>query len=377
MASGSWAEVPIATTLARLDPGQNASLNPNFPAIAPWDPNGIRHTGIVTAWCGAAFDESTDRYWLGVGGGHTDYFGNEVYSGTMNSESPTWAMVRKPSGSKGLAAVVFDNSVMNTAKYADGRPRAFHSYNGWVYVPGAGPVLTSGSGVGSPNAGGKRIWAFIQEADGETLFTTECTLYSSDYGGQPATCYDSRRHAIWFFPNNNSTLGVRYDIPTSGGANTGTFRSVGSTLDKLGYVSATYLPDDDCILLGMSNYAETAGSWAVIDCASEAVYRPVFSGSGAIGSTQGQGQPRWVASLGSACVWNNAGSTTLITRLVKPSNPRTGTWLIDTLPVIAANTVAPAAKTRNGTYGRFAYSRRMGGFLVFSATAGPTYFYKL
>lgn len=373
--SASWVEVPVAATLASRDPGQDASINPNYPSRAPWDPSGARQAAIVYAWCGAVFDEASDTYWIGPAGGHGDYGGNEIYRGTFHAASPTWSLVRKPSGAIGNTISLNDGGESGGV-YSDGRPRAMHTYNRQVYVPGVGPVMCGIAGVYSSGSGGKRVFAFIGKKTGEARFSSECTLYMQDYLDGAGACYDSRRHALWLFPKGTSAA-VRYDIPTADGPHKGLFHTVGAAASKLGYVSATYLPDDDCILIGTSNYAEDAGSWMVLDCADGRYYTPMFSGSGALGSTQGQCQPRWVPSLGAACAWNNAASTTLITRLIKPANPRTGKWIVDTLPVSGANTVVPTAKTANGTFGRFAYSSRMGGFLVFNSTSGPTYFYKI
>lgn len=375
LAPGSWGRVPVATTLASIDPGKNPGINPNYPDIAPWDPNGIRQACIVTAWCGAAYDEATDNYWLATAGGHTDYGGNEVYRGTFNSAAPAWAMVRPPSGAVGNAITLNDGRE-STGVYADGRPRSQHTYNRNVYVPGVGPVVCGISAVYSTAAGGKRAFVFIDEKSGEAAYASECTLYLRDYLEGAGACYDSRRHAVWLFPKNTSAA-IRYDVPANGEAHTGSYTAVGSSVDKLGYVSATYLPDDDCILIGTSSYAEDAGYWMVLDCATGKYYRPAFSGAGPIGKTQGQCQPRWVAALGAVCTWNNIGKVRQITRLLKPANPRTGAWTVGTLPTNPDTSYGPTPKTPNGTFGRFAYSPRMGGFLLFNDTAGSTYFYKI
>lgn len=76
-------------------------------------------------------------------------------------------------------------------------------------------------------------------------------------------------------------------------------------------------------------------------------------------------------------MWSNSTNTTQITTLTPGANPRTDAWTVSTLPVSGANAVTPSARVSQGTYGRFAYSPRLGGFLVFNSTSGSHYFYKI
>lgn len=366
----------MAASLSTLDPGQNATINPNFPSAAPWDSNGAKHVGIVADWNGAAFDQATDRYWLGLAGGHQSYGGNEVYKAEMSAAGPFWSMVRRPSGAIGNVITINDGQEA-TGIYPDGRPRSGHTYNRLIHVPGVGPVMC-GVGTVYINAGGKCFWAFIDETTGEHSFTTDPGLSVDNMDGA-AACYDPSRRAIWWFESRTSQGAYRYDIPSSGPAHLGTFTAVGSAFDKKGYVTATYLPDDDCILVGCDNFEPTASSqvWYVFDCATGLVTTPTFTGSLSGSMRLGKQAWPWVPALGKLCSWDNASSTTLISTLQPTGNPRTAGWTVSSLPVSGANAVTPGAAAGNGTFGRFAYSSRMGGFLVFSSTSGAINFYKI
>jgi hypothetical protein len=372
----TWVVVPMSNTLSDLDPGANPALNPNYPSPAPWDPDGARQVCIVTAWCGAAYDQDSDNYWLATAGGHSDYGGNEVYSGAFNSASPAWTLVRPPSGAIGNV-ITLDDGQESTGLYSDGRPRSQHTYNRNVWVPGAGPVVCGISSVYRTAAGGKRVFVFIDES-GEANYSSECTLCATNDLEGAGACYDSQRHAIWLFAKN-TTAAIRYDIPGSGGAHTGSFTGVGSSVSVAGYASATYLPDDDCILVQCSNFEPAAESPArfVFDCATGTVYTPTFSGSVSGGLRLGKQQWHWVGSLGVVASWDNSTSRTLITTLTPPADPRSGTWTVGSLSVDGSNAVTPDAATANGTFGRVAYSPTFGGFLVFNSTSGSTYFFKL
>lgn len=371
--SGTWVEVPMAATLSSVDPSRSSQYNPRYPSAPEWSGSGGQSM-IVTAWCGAAYDEATDTMWLGVGGGHRDYAGNEVYRCGFFDSAPTWEMVRPPSGAVGNLLTTNDGRE-STGLYADGRPRAVHTYNKWVYVPGVGPVLGVHGNTSYSAAAGRTWSVFIDPTTGEASFTVDHSI--AGIATAMGACYDQSRHAIWLAPSNTSTI-YRYNIPTSGGAHTGSAaRAIGSGGMSRYYTSLTYLPGHDCLLVGQSDEDSTSGSWRVFDCATGVAYSPTFNGSAPMGGGNGKTQPRWVPALGAVCAWHNSSNTTQITKLTPGADPRTGAWTVSALPVSSSNAVTPSGRVSQGTYGRFAYSPRLGGFLVFSSTSGSTYFYKI
>jgi hypothetical protein len=170
----------------------------------------------------------------------------------------------------------------------------------------------------------------------------------------------------------------RYGVPTTGQPNTGSWNRWGVDTQTGVAVSLCYLPDHDCLLVGTGGaYSPGSEGWKVYDCEANTWHLPSFNGALPDGFRPGESQPRWVPALRAACVWDNAGDTTHVVSLQPSGDPRRDAWNISALPVHASNAVVPAPKTANGTFGRFAYSPRMGGFVVFSSHHGPTYFYKL
>jgi len=370
--SGTWTEVPMAATLASIDPTKSPVYNPNYPSPPEWAGNS-GHSSIVIAWCGAAYDEATDSMWLGVGGGHRDYAGNEVYRCGFFDAAPAWTMVRPPSGAVGNRLNTNDGRE-STGLYADGRPRAVHTYNKWVYVPGVGPVLGMHGNTSWSAAAGRTWSVFIDPSNGEAAYSAVHGV--AGIATASGCCYDPSRHAIWMAPSNTSTI-YRYNIPTSGNPNGGSAASAVGSAQSRYYSSLTYLPGHDCLLVGSSDEDGAAGSWRVFDCSSGSSYSPAFNGSAPMGGGNGKTQPRWVPALGAVCAWHNASNTTQITRLTPGANPRTDPWTVSALPVSGSNSTTPTARVSQGTYGRFAYSPRLGGFLLFNSTSGSTYFYKL
>jgi hypothetical protein len=378
-ARSTWMQVPLTALLASVDPMQDAAFNPSFPQSPEWSDGLSRQATVVTAWCGAAYDEGSDTIWLGLGGGHRDYAGNEIYKCHFSTDQPGWVMARPPSGAVGNVLVTNDGQEA-TGVYADGRPRATHSYNKWAYVPGTGPVLMA-HGSTSWRFGGKSWGVFIDPSNGEHAFTSVPDVLSVDRADGAGVCYDPLRRAIWVFEKGTSAA-VRYNLPPGGtAAHLGSYQGVGASWSRGGVVSACYVPGHDVVLVGQNDgYSHGATSnhrWRVFDCATGAVHSPAFTGTLGNGVVPGLCQPRWVPALQAACVWDNTSNTTQISSLKPSGDPRVDPWHIGTLPVSGANTVVPTPATPNGTLGRWAYSPRLGGFFVFNSTAGPTYFYKL
>lgn len=361
-------------TLAAINPINNAAINPNYPAAPEWAPNTLSFDAVVTAWCGAAFNESASEMWVGIHGGHTSYAGNEVMACDFSSETPTWRLVRKPSGAIGNVLNTDDGQEAR-GTYSDGRPRSIHTAGKWCYVPGVGPALMAlGGGAWQPARGGKNWSVFVDERTGEAAYTSE--LANVGLTDNAGTCYDPTRHAIWLSIRNR-TLVTRYNIPASGGVHQGRFTEVGRDDPGYGNQNLCYLPGHDCLLVGDAFDDESVSRWRVMDCKTGEWFRPSFNGVLNGPRSVGSGQLRWVPSLGAACFWDNATQTTLITKVTPGVNARTDPWTIGSLPVSGSNAVNPSARQGNGTYGRFAYAPALGGFLLFNSVSGPTYFYKI
>ena len=141
--------------------------------------------------------------------------------------------------------------------------------------------------------------------------------------------------------------------------------------------AATAPANDKTVYVYLVPWMYDGGTWTPMANFSTTTRPTGNEGTAAGGLTPGRTQMRWVPSLGAFVCWDNTTATTLITRLTPPSNPRTGTWVIDTLPVSGANAVTPSVRAANNTYGRFFYSPTLNGFGLFNSVSGPVYFYAL
>ncbi len=80
---------------------------------------------VITAWNGGIADTLRNRLLI-WGGGHLNYFGNEIYSLNLNSNPPTLTRLNDPSP--------INTSTGCPAALADGNPNTRETFNGLVYL---------------------------------------------------------------------------------------------------------------------------------------------------------------------------------------------------------------------------------------------------
>lgn len=365
MTANTWAVVPVAASLESLNPATDPLLNPNYPAKPEWM-SSMGWSGIMAAWCGACYDHTRDELVLPLQGGHADYAGNEALALDLYKPAPTWRRPRPPSGAVGYLLTTNDGQEAS-GKYSDGRARAIHSYNKPVYVPTDDawwiPVLGNTSWSGSGGA----FWTVrIDRVTGEHTFFGQASSAIAAAPSGSGACYDASRDAIWYFGQNGSRFG-RFRMATK------VWEEMPNVGAQGGSTCLTYIPTIDCILMGNNS------GWQLYDCAAGTM-TPVTTSGTAIAnvSVLGSAQPHYVPSLNAICWWNNSTNAAFINQMVVPaSNPKTSTWAISQLPVAAGNSVVPAVAGANGTFGRFQYSPRLGGFILTHLPTGPVWFYAL
>ncbi len=115
-----WYEIPNT---------QLAPLCPKEPAIE--GNTGCR--AVINAWNGGIADTKRNRLII-WGGGHSDYFGNEVYGLDLNTL--TMSRMTDPSA--------VTNVMSCPEAYSDGRPSARHTYNGLAYLAGLDVMFVYG-----------------------------------------------------------------------------------------------------------------------------------------------------------------------------------------------------------------------------------------
>ncbi len=111
LGAGEWYEVPNSRLDAVAAPASKF----------PWLSGGIY--GIIGCWAGGAFDSQRDRLYVGPGGGHAGYNGNEIYA--FDLASMKWLRLNDP------------DPVIPGTEYTDLNvaPFAMHTYDGVDYCP--------------------------------------------------------------------------------------------------------------------------------------------------------------------------------------------------------------------------------------------------
>ncbi|MBD8525880.1 hypothetical protein [Pseudomarimonas arenosa] len=368
-----WGIVPTGNTLPGINPARDPALNPRL-ASNPNDDRGpwggvLGMAGIIVPWCGACYDRDADALWLPLGGGHADYAGNEAYTLCLADELPTWRMPRPPSGSIPLGLIDLNDGQEASGDYADGRPRAIHSYNKHCYVPGLGPLCTvQGSTAFSGQAGTART-LLLNEMDGEWSTLTSHPAMGVGYG---AACYDSSLNRVWWLGAGTSKLSwLDLDLQQWN------LLSSGSTSQEWSYHALTHVPGHE-ILVQLSD--DIANGFAVWDISSGQRLNPGVDNTrpAHLASAGGKAGGVWVPSLNAIALWHNTtlGSTGAISLLRAPDQPRDQPWSWDSLALLD-NAVLPSTAQAAGTYGRFGYAPNLDGFYLLNSLGGPLLFFAL
>ena len=167
----SAAALPTGLGWHRLQGTAMASLCPAEPSIA----GATGCSAVIDAWNGGIADTCRNRllFW---GGGHNDYYGNEIYALDLAADPPTTVRLTEPSVPPGSC----------TAAAPDGTATSRHTYNGLAYVTHADAMYVVGGATACPNGlEGQDTWTF--DLSGQTWTRKDPTD-----GGPPYNSYNGK-----------------------------------------------------------------------------------------------------------------------------------------------------------------------------------------
>ncbi|HVE41723.1 MAG TPA: hypothetical protein VNM14_17660 [Planctomycetota bacterium] len=173
MPADSWMAVPNSAMRSV------APTNGQFPGT--W---GVSGPGmVIAAWGGGAFDAKRGRLVL-WGGGHADYYGNELYA--FDVATLKWLRLTDP----------FVNPVMDQEVNGDGTPNSRHTYGGLAYIAHADRFFgQAGSLAGIGFATCNRTWTF----DFDAKKWTDRAPATTSGGGFGVNCsYDPATKKVWW-----------------------------------------------------------------------------------------------------------------------------------------------------------------------------------
>ncbi|MGE0786368.1 MAG: hypothetical protein AB7S26_11925 [Sandaracinaceae bacterium] len=162
---------------------------------------------VAAAWGGGAADTTHDRL-LVWGGGHNDYWGNEIYA--LDLTTQTVSRITDPS------PATPNPDDCGVTQLADGRPNSRHTYDNLAYIEHAHRMFAwGGAPACRPGGGSDDTWTFDVDA-------VEWTSMDPTNGGPPAafiasTDYDAQTqlvllhdtHGLWSYDVDTNTYAAR------------------------------------------------------------------------------------------------------------------------------------------------------------------------
>jgi hypothetical protein len=376
IAPGTWAEVS-RNNLADVNPARDPEVNPNHPGPPPWRDN---QGAVLGAWNGGAFasDYGKSGALILVGGGHTDYYGNEVYAFDLDSRS--WQRLTNP----------YRNPSFPIADgiWPDGTPSVSHTYDQVEYHPGtnsfvmmktqhdntggqSSPVVAMFSldGLKPPDSNANRD---ANRANWR-LSPSHAENYTQSGGW---SVYDSKRDLFWANGGAGTRSFVSFDPkPPQAGGRFGAFKSFPHRTSVTDAVAA-YDPVNDIILYTVFRNAPNV--WAV-DLA-----QPAAGNGGNVQITQTGSAPDREAAHGwewsparRAFVYYRRGAGVHELRQ-QGTDWRSDPWQWSEL-TSPENTLVPAGDIKNGVYSKF----RIASFadaeiaVVVNQVDGPVYAFRM
>jgi hypothetical protein len=168
---GQWLELP------------NTKIRSVLPSPVPGGNTGP--TSITVAWNGAAVDSKRSRLII-WGGGHGDYFGNEMYA--LDLPNMSISRLTNPS--------TYCNQSNCTDFLPDNTPTARHTYDGLTYMSHADRFVSFGGALSPCGNGSSKIWTFNFAASQWKMMSPTSPV-DWDGNGQMAV-YDSATQRIYF-----------------------------------------------------------------------------------------------------------------------------------------------------------------------------------
>lgn len=373
----TWMEVPAGNLLSDVDPSNDPAYNPNYPARAPWrrtasgNTNYSNNNAALIAYCGTCYDDATGRVLLPLGEGHSDGAANEPYVFTAAADVPMWSMMRPPSGSVPLiagglpagstpqgASFLLDDGKETTGVYADGRPRAIHSYRKHVYVPGKGPVLSVQGGTFS-SAGDAKRTLLLNETSWE--WTQVATLAYSSTSSGCGSCYDPVRRKLYIAMPGSSRM-IRIDVDSWASDLLTPAAIVNSS-----NAAAIYASDLDRVI----HIGSGSDPLRVVHPDTGAVSIPVVPAL-PVALVAAMGLD-WVPGLGLVVHPMEASGAVYLLR--PPANGAdTGAWTAETLATVGT---PPGGMSGLGWWSKFFYSAKLRGLFRFHAANAKPWFLPL
>jgi hypothetical protein len=323
------------------------------PANEPPGSHTVQGCGaIITAWGGGAWDPIHKKMIL-WGGGHNDYWGNEVYG--FSTQSFKWELL-VPGSPIGSVDEISE-------PMPDGTPDSRHTYDGLVYLTAENRLFAFG-GATAPNGYSSILtWALdIDKKSWEQLDPKQTLPSNPDGYYWMGSDYDQEGHRV--FMRNEDGVFV-YDLAKNDWTRLidAGFPPLYPDWSNSNYRRGVFDPKRKIFFtLGGKNGAGKPDFFAYDTVANKPVYDQwVTAGGDDIAGGHAPGAD--YDPVADAIVAWSGGPARVLDLATKQWSTRSGAG-------------APAKAVENGTYGRFRYIRQYNVFVLVNEPDENVFFYK-
>lgn len=322
-AQSTWQELPN-TQMRTVCP-------PNTAEYPFWN----RCHAVIEAWSGGAFDTFRNRLII-WGGGHGDYYGNEIYALDLNS----FSFQRLTDPSSGF--VVGGSCV---SMLPDGNPSSRHTYGGLAYIEHADRLFAYGGSQACGSGGfGADTWTF----DFSTMKWERMQEVNSQIGNRiVAAAYDRVTQKVYLH-NGNGFFTYDYDTNTwtrlNGNDSISSFKTAFAVVDP---VRRKFV-------------VVSSGQVYVIDLRAGSNYSSAILGTSGATTLMAEGRSpglAYDAARDRIVGWNGADSSST-PDTVYSLDLDTGIWTAVAAPG------GPVGGNTRGTFGRWRYAPKLNAFVV-------------
>jgi len=337
-AATGWQELP-STTLQNVCPPDNyGGSSYGFSSFCH---------NVIDAWSGAIADTGRNRLII-WGGGHTDYYGNEIYSLNLGTTPVTLTRLTNPS------LPIADSTC--PAALADGTPNSRHTSNNLAYIQHLDRMFVFNGGLACGNGSnakdtwtldlGTLQWQRMDPVNGPTVPSSGCCNYwaVAAYDPNTQTVFMKWGGSFWQYKYETNTYTLLDNSSPVQYSATGVIDPQRKLFVFMGTEFNSTTPKVLAISLAAgSNYAVQDWSAQVTGC-------DALAGANYPGLAYDSTLDRIVG-------WPNAGNTVYL------FNPDTKTC---TPQFFANGPQNPVNPTGSGTFGRFAYFPALNRYAVVS-----------
>jgi hypothetical protein len=307
---GTWQAIST-NTLASVDPADDPAANPNYPGNAPWS-GGSGQSAVVNAWNGGvlATGYGSKGSMIVWGGGHQDYYGNEIYAFDLATRA--WSRVTNPYA--GSMSFPFADGI-----FPDGSPVPPHIYDQIEYHPATNSLVvlrTMASNVPN-NVPVAAMFSFSTKTWRHSPSNSEQHQVS---GGWSA--YDRQRDVFWAEGGSGTTAFAKFDPKVSAsGGRMGGWTNYSPKVEITDAVAA-HDPDHDILLVPAFRSGTTIYA---VDLKSPTSAAVTISQGGSAPSRQGGNGWEW-SNLRKSFLYYGGSGAGLYELKLQGTDWRSGSW---------------------------------------------------